>query len=362
MGQAGDNNNEGDLLRIRDLSVRYRTQSGLVTALDDVSFAMRPKEFVALVGESGSGKSTLAHSISRLLPPSAACDGSIVYKGRELMGLSGDEMTKLRGTGIAMIFQEPLSSLMPIRTVGDQMSEAIRVREGRSGMKVEVHDRSPASLEVAAGGFTLSRLAGGLTGGRARSREVPEEVLRWLTAVRIPDPERVAGMYPFELSGGMVQRVMIAMALSLRPSLLLADEPTTALDVTTQAQILKLMRRLADETGTAVLMVTHDLGVAAQVADRVAVIYAGRVMEEASTEELFANPLHPYTQGLVSCYPRGSRRTRRLETIPGSIPDLTVKIEGCKFYPRCSFARDVCRAHVGYPEVGKNHFVRCTLY
>lgn len=328
-----------ELLRIENLRVDYATSGGSVRALEGVSLNVQPKEFTAVVGESGSGKSTLALSIIKLLPPNATLEGKILYKGADVVCLDDDDMTRLRGTQISMIFQEPLSSLIPVRKIGDQMLEAIKVRQGRETMNA---------------GFR------GHVGGGKRPKD---EVLAWLDAVRIPDPERVAEMYSFELSGGMVQRVMIALALSLRPSLLLADEPTTALDVTTQAGILKLVRDLADETGIAVLLVTHDLGVAAQVADRVVVMYAGVVVEEARTEELFSNPLHPYTQKLMRCFPRGSKGKEKLEMIQGSVPDLSKEIRGCKFSERCAFVTEGCLdSSPRFVEVNKDHLVRCTQY
>ena len=327
-----------ELLRIENLRVDYATSGGNVRALDCVSLGMQPKEFTAVVGESGSGKSTLALSVIRLLPPNASLEGTILYKGTDVVCLDDDDMTRLRGTQVSMIFQEPLSSLIPVRKIGDQMSEAIKVRQGREAVKT---------------GFR----------GRVLDGTPRDEALAWLDAVKIPDPERVAEMYSFELSGGMVQRVMIALALSLRPSLLLADEPTTALDVTTQAGVLKLVRDLADETGVAVLLVTHDLGVAAQVADKVVVMYAGTVVEEANTEELFSNPLHPYTQKLMRCFPRGNKGKEKLETIKGSVPDLSKEIKGCKFSERCAFVTERCfGSNPEYTEVNKGHFVRCTQY
>ena len=236
---------EKNLLRVENLSVSYRVEKSLVLALDRVSFEMKPKEFTVIVGESGSGKSTLALAITRLLPPYANVEGSIFYKGREITKLTNNQMTSLRGTEVSMIFQEPLSSLIPVRRIGDQMAEAIRIRENREQMNVVIHDRSPGAVDVDRSGFISSRIGTLGIQRHFRSDEVHSEVIEWLSAVRIPDPERVSERYSFELSGGMIQRVMIAMALSLSPSLLLADEPTTALDVTTQAQILKLVRKLS---------------------------------------------------------------------------------------------------------------------
>jgi peptide/nickel transport system ATP-binding protein len=345
-----------ELLRVEDLSLSYGTGSGRARALENVSLSLSKKEFVAIVGESGAGKSTLALSIIGLLPRNAKPDGRIYLRDRNLLELDRKEWENVRGNEIGMIFQEPLTSLNPIEKVGDQLSETIARNPTRH--QVKAYDYSPGGAGSTVGWTErLSMLVPGREG-----RYLPE-VHEWLKKVRIPDPESVAQRYPFQLSGGMMQRVMIAMALSQRPSLLLADEPTTALDVTTQAQILKLMKQLIDEQDTAIILVTHDLGVAVQVADRIIVMYAGEIMEDGSTENIFTNPLHPYTKALLKCYPKSAKSKERLETIPGSIPDLRMEIPGCKFAERCAYVSNACRSEkIKLVEVEDRHFVRCTLF
>jgi len=301
------------LLRVRDLKTYFVTERGRGTAraVDGVSFELYPGETLGLVGESGCGKTVTSLSILRLIPepPGHIRPGSFIeFEGRNLLTLSPPELRVIRGNRIAMIFQEPMTSLNPVFTVGDQVAEA-----------AIVHQR-------------LSRRA-----ARARALEM-------LRLVGIPDPEARLDDYPHQLSGGMRQRVMIAMALICHPQVLIADEPTTALDVTIQAQILELLERLQAELGMAVLLITHDLGIVAGSADRVVVMYAGQVVESASTPELFARPQHPYTEGLMASVPRLERpATARLHTIPGSVPAATDWPSGCRFHPRCPYAWDKCR-------------------
>jgi len=290
-----------------------------VHAVDSVSFSIEPRSLIAVVGESGSGKSTLGLAIIGLLPipPAKQVVGSVVYKGVNLSGLDRDQMRRYRGTEIAMIFQEPITSLNPVYKIGTQIEEAIAIRDFR-------HSGKPSTSQ------------------HAKTRDRHEEVIASLKMVRIPDAENVADRYPFELSGGMRQRVMIAMALAQKPSLLIADEPTTALDVTTQAEVLKLMRNLMDEVDTSILLITHDLAVASQIADRIAVMYGGQIVEQAEVNELFAQPLHPYTNGLLSCIPTGSKRKARLRPIQGNVLDLRATHNSCKFAPRCPYVMDKC--------------------
>ena len=323
---------EASILEVRDLHTQFRTLDGIVRAVDGVSFHVARGETLGIVGESGCGKSVTAMSILRLIPPETGriASGSIKFEGEELTTLSEEEMKRLRGHRISMIFQEPMTSLNPVLTIGTQIAENV-VR----------HLNVPWSA------------------ARDRAREM-------LDLVRIADARRRLDEYPHQLSGGMRQRVMIAMALSCDPQVLIADEPTTALDVTIQAQILDLMIELKEKTGTAIVLITHDLGVVAETTERVVVMYAGRKVEEASVEALFAEPLHPYTRGLMRAIPRldveaDAAGTRpRLQEIPGLVPILTKPIVGCAFAPRCGFATDRCRSEAPpLVEGGAGHTVAC---
>ena len=349
-----------DLLSIEGFSVKYTTSSGTVTALDNVSLDLHPNELLAIVGESGCGKSTLGLSIIGLLPRSTAIvsSGSVLYKSKDLVKLDSNKIREYRGTEIAMIFQEPLTSLSPVYKVGEQIAEAIMIRELRKkGHKVHSdlmqHTYTKQTQKIS----RLPRLS------RKIPTDLKNEVIDYLKLVRIADAEQVLDRYPFELSGGMTQRVMIAMALSQEPALLIADEPTTALDVTTQAQVLKLMKELMHKVETSILLVTHDLAVASQVADRVIVMYAGEIAENADVYSLFSKPLHPYTSGLLACVPTGYKDTEELTPIAGTIPDLRNPPTGCKFAPRCPRAMGVCtttRPHLTSQE--DNRSVSCFLY
>jgi oligopeptide/dipeptide ABC transporter ATP-binding protein len=301
------------LLRVRDLRTYFVTDQGGGTAraVDGVSFDLHPGETLGLVGESGCGKTVTSLSILRLIPepPGHIRPGSVIeFEGRNLLALAPKDLRAIRGNRIAMIFQEPMTSLNPVLTIGDQVAEA-----------AIVHQR--------------------LTRGAGRARAI--EMLR---QVGIPEPETRVDHYPHQLSGGMRQRVMIAMALICHPQILIADEPTTALDVTIQAQILELLGRLQQQLGMAVLLITHDLGVVAGSADRVVVMYAGQVVETAPTRALFARPGHPYTEGLMASIPRLDRPRERLHSIPGAVPAATAWPSGCRFHPRCPYAWDKCRA------------------
>ncbi|MBX3126962.1 MAG: ABC transporter ATP-binding protein [Polyangiaceae bacterium] len=327
------------VLSVKRLTTAFDTDRGRLRAVHDVSFEVPAGETLALVGESGCGKSVSALSILRLLPtpPAEIEQGEIVFRGANLLALSEREMRAIRGDKIAMIFQEPMTSLNPVYTVGSQIVEAIRLHQSRSR-------------------------------GGARQRAI--EMLR---LVGIPSPEERVDAYPHQLSGGMRQRVMIAMALSCDPALLIADEPTTALDVTIQAQILDLLRRLQKELGMSILFITHDLGVVAEFASRVAVMYAGRVVETASVTELFADPLHPYTRGLLASVPPlaasdGPPRPRRLQTIEGVVPDLMQLPSGCRFADRCELrarggegSERCTELEPEFEERGPGRSVRCHL-
>jgi peptide/nickel transport system ATP-binding protein len=296
------------LLEVRDLQTHFFTRAGLAKAVDGVSFDIAAGETLALVGESGCGKSVTAFSILRLIadPPGRIVGGSIRFEGRDLLALSGAQMRAVRGNRIAMIFQEPMTALNPVFTIGDQIVEAV--------LQHRAMDRKAAWRRT----------------------------VELLERVRIPDASRRANEYPHRLSGGLRQRAMIAMALACEPKLLIADEPTTALDVTIQAQILDLIGELRRETGMGVLLITHDLGVVAQHAQRVAVMYAGRIVEQAPIVELFENPRHPYARGLLASIPKGGAASDRLTEIPGMVPALNAMPRGCAFQPRCPLAFERC--------------------
>jgi oligopeptide/dipeptide ABC transporter ATP-binding protein len=318
------------LLEVQDLQTFFHAEGTVARAVDGVSFTVGAGETLAIVGESGSGKSVTSLSIMRLvpIPPGEIASGRVLFRGRDLLALPEPEMRHIRGNEIGMIFQEPMSSLNPLLTVGEQIAEVVRLHQG------------------------LGRNA-------ARQRAV-----EMLARVNIPDPERRALEYPHRLSGGMRQRVMIAMALACRPALLIADEPTTALDVTIQAQILHLIRALQIEMSMSVLFITHNLGVVAQVADRVAVMYAGRIVEQGDVRTVFAAPLHPYTRALLRSIPRveavGRDPSRRLLSIPGQVPSPVALPPGCSYAPRCPLADEVCRtAMPPHAEVIAGHDVRC---
>ena len=322
---------QDNILEIKNLSTHFPTRAGVVRAVDDVSFAIPRGSTLALVGESGSGKSVTSLSVMRLVqPPGRIVSGEIRFDNQNLLALDDDQMRRLRGREIAMIFQDPMTSLNPVYTVGDQIAEA-----------VQLHERLPRK--------------------QAWARAV--EMMR---RVRIPDAERRAADYPFQLSGGMRQRVMIAMALACNPRLLIADEPTTALDVTIQAEILELLRALKDEFELSMLLITHDLGVVAETADRIAVMYAGRIVEEAPVHDLFRAPRHPYTEGLLRSVPRLTEagiKQRRLQTIEGSVPSLLDLPAGCKFAPRCAYVIRECTE--GEPDLlaaGEAHRARCIRF
>jgi peptide/nickel transport system ATP-binding protein len=318
------------LLEVDGLKTYFYTRDGVVRAVDGVSFTVDPGETLAVVGESGCGKSVTSLSILRLIasPPGKIVSGRLMFQGRDLLGLTEDEMRKVRGNEISMIFQEPMTSLNPVLTIGRQIAEALVLHRG-------------------------------MTKAQALARAV-----EMLTLVNIPEAARRIEQYPHQLSGGMRQRVMIAMALACNPRLLIADEPTTALDVTIQAQILDLMRGLKEKTGAAIMLITHDLGVVAEMAQRVVVMYAGRKIEEALVDDLFDHPRHPYTQGLLKSIPRleeaGAAGRPRLAEIPGMVPSLKEEIAGCVFAPRCAYVTERCLRD--YPPLEKKtpgHWVAC---
>jgi peptide/nickel transport system ATP-binding protein len=356
----------GEVLRISGLKVTFHTYAGEVKALDGVEITVRRGELLGLVGESGCGKSVTTLAVAGLLPQNAEVEGgSIVLDGRELLGMDREELRRARLRDIAIVFQDPMTYLNPVLTVGSQLTEIFEAEP--SEFLAEMASKRLRALENDEGGKEeKERLARAVREGRLGRREfrrlAKEYAISILGSVRLPEPEKVFRMYPFELSGGMRQRVMIAMALARRPKLILADEVTTALDVTVQAQILQLLRDLKEELDTSVLLITHDLAVVAEVCDRVAVMYAGNVVEVAEVGELFENPLHPYTKGLLASVPRVDE-VREQRSIEGSVPDLISPPPGCRFHPRCPYAMERCRqAKPELVDVGKGHLVSCFLY
>jgi len=314
------------LLDIRDLTVSFDTPDGRARAVDRVSFSIRNGETLGVVGESGCGKTVTALALMRLIqtPPGRIEGGEIIFKGNDLLKLPERDMRKIRGNEISMVFQEPMTSLNPVFTCGYQVEEAVVLHQ------------------------------------KVSKREAQERTLEMLSLVKIPDPKRVSKSYPHQLSGGMRQRVMIAMALSCNPSLLIADEPTTALDVTIQAQILDLLQSLQQTFGMAILMITHDLGVIAETCRRVVVMYAGKVMEIASVHDLFNDPRHPYTRGLRESIPRIAHKGERLKVIPGKVPDPLALPKGCRFSDRCKYAEYRCdNEEIQLRDVSAGHWIRC---
>ena len=319
------------LLDIRGLKTHFKTDDGWLHAVDGVDLSIDAGQTVCVVGESGCGKSVTAKTVMRLIdmPPGKIVAGRVLWKGRDLVPVSAEEMQKIRAKEIAIIFQEPMTSLNPVYTVGEQIAESVRLHEGLS------------------------------------KREALDRAVEMLKLVNLPTPERRVKDYPHQFSGGMRQRVMIAIALACNPKLLIADEPTTALDVTIQAQILDLMQDLKDRLGMAVMLITHAMGVVAEVAQKVVVMYAGKVVEEAPVAELFGNPRHPYTQGLIRSIPRidlAATHKVRLEAIPGTVPKLIEPGEGCRFAARCRFAKPECSAATPpLREIEPGHKVACIL-
>jgi len=313
------------LLKVNNLKTYFFTDDGVVKAVDGVNFEVYPGETLGIVGESGCGKSVTSLSILRLLDEKGKIvDGEIIFEGKDLVKLDENKMREIRGNDIAMIFQEPMVALNPVYTVGDQIMEAIILHQ-------KVH--------------------------KDEARKIAIDMLR---KVGIPEPEKRVDEYPHELSGGMRQRAMIAMALSCHPKLLIADEPTTALDVTIQAQILELMKQLQKDLDMAIIMITHDLGVIAEISDRVAVMYAGKMVEYTDVKRLFKNPKHPYTWALLNAIPRLDIEQERLFSIPGVVPDALHFPSGCKFHTRCEFATEKCRnEEPGLIEIEDGHFVAC---
>jgi peptide/nickel transport system ATP-binding protein len=314
------------LLEVRSLTTRFFTEDGVVRAVEDVSFEIFPGEILSLVGESGCGKSVTGLSLLRLIPtpPGKIESGELLFDGRNLLNLEEREMEKVRGNDISMIFQEPMTSLNPVFTIGNQIMEALQLHQNLD------------------------------------KKEARAKAIEMLNRVRIPSPEVRIDSYPHQLSGGMRQRAMIAMALSCRPKLLIADEPTTALDVTIQAQVLRLLKEIQKEMGMAVMLITHDLGVVSEIADRVAVMYAGRIVESGPIEAIFDQMRHPYTKGLLESIPLLEEKRKRLNAIPGQVPNPLDLPSGCKFHPRCYLMVEDCKKEEPpLFQVNGNHFSRC---
>ncbi|WP_026476348.1 ABC transporter ATP-binding protein [Alkaliphilus transvaalensis] len=318
-----------NLLEVKNLRTHFYTEDGIIPAVDGVDFSLKPGQTLGIVGESGCGKSITSMSVMRLIPnpPGKIVDGQITFDDRNLLTLSEAEMRKIRGNDIAMIFQEPMTSLNPVFTIGSQIMEAIMLHQ------------------------------------KLDKKAAREKCIEMLNLVGIPRAAEIVDDYPHQFSGGMRQRVMIAMALSCNPKLLIADEPTTALDVTIQAQILELMKELKEKLNTAIMLITHDLGVVAEMADYIIVMYAGRVVEEANVYDLFEAPKHPYTVGLLNSKPNLQRTADRLEVIPGSVPNPLAIPPGCAFNPRCPHVMDICREEMPPLEsIGGERKVRCWLH
>lgn len=326
------------LLKVEDLHTYFYTYEGVVKAVDGVSFDIKKGEIFGLVGETGCGKSVTALSIIGLIDePGKIVSGKIIFKGRNLLELSEKERRKFRGKEISMIFQEPMTSLNPVYSIGDQIVELLLLHEEG------IEDMRKAPKEL-----------------REKKKKKAIEMLK---LVRMPDPERTIDSYPHELSGGMRQRAMIAMMLATKPSLLIADEPTTALDVTVQAQILNILMDMRDKLGISILLITHDLSVIAEVADRVGVMYAGNIVEIADTFTIFKNPKHPYTVGLMEAIPKITEKKEELKQIRGSVPNLIYPPSGCRFHPRCDYMKPICqKKKPKLVEIEPGHFVACHLY
>ncbi len=319
------------LLSIKKLDVSYNTVAGRYKVIDNLNLDINEGEFVSLVGESASGKSTLGQVISGMLPEVGTSSGRVMLNDVDILNLSERDMTQIRGTTVFMIFQNPLNSLNPVKRIGDQLLEALAIRNER--------DRRDLSYE-----------------------DSRKEVIEAMSSLRLPDPEKLMIRYPHELSGGQIQRVVICMALLLKPKLLIADEPTTALDVTIQAQVVKLLRDLNKETKMSIIFITHDVGLAYVLSDRMLVFYAGRVMEQGDTVGIVKKPMHPYTSGLIASIPSSPKRTGKLYSIPGSPPSYLSLPDGCKFNPRCKFVFEKC--YHNEPDYVKNNGrdIRCWLY
>jgi oligopeptide/dipeptide ABC transporter ATP-binding protein len=377
---------ENVLLRVKDLKTQFFTEEGVVKAVDGVSFNIFHDEVLGLVGETGCGKSVTALSVLRLVrDPGKIVDGKIFFDGLNLLELTEKEMRAYRGNKITMIFQDPLNSLNPVMKIGDQISEVFLLHQKETmqdTLDKERLNRKEEKQQLKQLTKKLKNESERLTDEEKKSLEkeievlkgvetkyidlkdiVKEEAAKIIDKVGIADAQSILDRYPHELSGGMRQRVMIAMALTCNPKLLIADEPTTALDVTIQAQILELMKELKKDFNASILMITHDLGIIAEMCDRVAVMYSGNIVEYAPANQLFKNPRHPYTQGLINAIPRIDKRGHKLKTIRGMVPNLIYPPSGCRFHPRCPLRLEICeKVRPEWIEIEENYFIACHLF
>jgi len=367
------------ILRIHDLKTYFYTYAGVVRALEGIDLDICKGETIGLVGETGCGKSVTSLSIMRLVPdpPGRIVGGEIIFKGEDLLKKSEEEMQRIRGSRITMVFQDPMTFMNPVLTVRDQVSEVITLHQdlAREAVQTKMDELQEKIGQIDPSSPDRQRLMERVKELEAMRDNPPKpskgeikkaamhRTIEMLKLVQLPNPEEVARQYPHELSGGMRQRVIIAMALSCNPDLLIADEPTTSLDVTIQAQILALLSELKKKIGASVLIITHDMGIVAETCDRVGVMYAGNIVEVSETEALFKKPLHPYTQGLLRAIPKLHEDVKNLEIIPGSVPNLIYPPSGCRFHPRCPFRMEICDKE--FPpllEVDPGHSVACYLY
>jgi oligopeptide/dipeptide ABC transporter ATP-binding protein len=367
------------ILQIRNLKTYFYTYAGVVRALEGIDLDIYKGETIGLVGETGCGKSVTSLSIMRLVPdpPGRIVGGEIIFKGEDLLKKSEEQMQSIRGSQITMVFQDPMTFINPVLTVGDQVTEVIALHQdlARESVQTKIDEIQEHIARIDTSSPDRQRLMQRVKELEATKEHPPEpskreikkaalhRTIEVLKLVQLPNPEKVVKQYPHELSGGMRQRVIIAMALSCNPDLLIADEPTTSLDVTIQAQILALLSELKKKIGASILIITHDMGIVAETCDRVGVMYAGNIVEVSETKALFKKPLHPYTQGLLKAIPKLHEDVKELEIIPGSVPNLIQPPSGCRFHPRCPFKMDICdKEFPSVFEVEPGHSVACYLY
>lgn len=369
-------NPDKPLLRIHNLKTYFYTYNGVVKAIDGIDLELRKQEVLGLVGETGCGKSVTVLSILRLIdPPGKIVEGELWFRGEDLSKKNEEEMRKIRGKHIAIVFQDPMTYLNPVLTVSEQISEVIKLHQDLSEVARELrikvlknelgklHHLQPQAQKMEEEIVKLESSSEHHFSGKILRQVLERKVVDALKTVNMPDPERVVSRYPHELSGGMRQRVMLAMALSCEPELLIADEATTALDVTIQAQILELIKELKRKIRLSIIIITHNLGIVAEICDKVAIMYSGNIVEYANTKEIFKNPSHPYTTGLLRAIRSLNEDATRLKTIPGSVPDLINPPLGCRFWPRCKFAKEKCKTKKPQTvEIEPGHNVACYLY